>query len=99
MSSPTIGDSISMSFSMLTGAFPVVIGAIAGFYVYTRADWCNASLGKITKQKCDWIKQALLGAIVALVLIVLMVSRGIGTGGRGGYGGGSYVGGGGPYMQ
>ena len=72
--------SISFAISTLTQCFPVLAASLVGFALYTKVNWCDASLGKLMKGKCDNTKRILFGALGGFILLVIMVSRGIGTG-------------------
>ena len=72
--------SISYAFTMLTQCFPVLAAALAGFALYSQAAWCDASVGKLTKSKCDMIKKVLFGFVGGFIVLAVMISQGIGMG-------------------
>lgn len=61
--------------SLITNGVPLLVGALVGFYMYSNVKWCDMTLGKATKSKCDMTKKVLFAVLVALIVMYVMVSR------------------------
>lgn len=80
------------AISQVSQCFTVVLVAFLGFFLFTKTAWCDATVGRITKSRCDTIKRVIFGAAVALIALSFVAGAGLGGGGGygGGYGGGMW---------
>lgn len=71
------------AFQQLTQCFMPVMAAVLGFVLFSKASWCDATVGKLTKGKCDVIKKALFGFVGGFLVLSLVAGRfgGMGMGG------------------
>jgi hypothetical protein len=80
------------AFSEVSQCYLVVAVALIGTWVYlNKKTWCDASLGKLLKGKCDRTKQILFAGLLSFVVLVLIRNVMPGSG-MSGYPGGGYSG-------
>ena len=62
-----------MAMSEMFQCFMVLAVAILGFYVYSKKPgWCDRSLGRLSKGKCDNTKRIISAALSALLSLSLI---------------------------
>lgn len=74
-----------MAISQVTSCFTVILATVLGFFLFNKVAWCDNTLGKVLKGKCDTAKRAMFAALGALVVLSFISGMG---GGSYGYGGG-----------
>ena len=76
-----------MAISQVTSCFTVILATVLGFFIFNKGAWCDNTLGKFTKSRCDVAKRAMFAALVALVALSFISGMGMGGGysGGGGY--------------
>lgn len=72
------------ALNQLMQCFIPVLAAVIGFVLFNKSAWCDASLGKLTKSKCDVVKKALFGFVGGFLVLSVLAGMGMGGGGMGG---------------